>query len=80
MWIHSVKKQNRQNSSAFALFGTIFVGEIEQKQTILFIKCNNINLFIELLHKINIIFAIVLIFWKTPHSCWFDIAELYHMI
>ncbi len=40
-------------------FGTIFVDEIEQNQTIVFLKFKslNINLFIELMYKIIITFA-----------------------
>ncbi len=52
-------------NSAVALFGIIFVVEIEQKQEIWYLKCKsiNINLFlIELLYTINITFVIMLIF------------------
>ncbi len=40
-------------------FGTIFVDDIEQNQTIVFLKLKslNINLFIELMYKIIITFA-----------------------
>ncbi len=54
-------------NSAVALFGIIFVGEIEQKNR----KYGVYNvslyinfLFIELLYKINITFVIMLIFWR----------------
>ncbi len=52
------------HNSAVAVFGMIFVGEIEQKQEIgcLKRKSLNINLFIELLYKINITFVIMLTF------------------
>ncbi len=53
------------------LFGIIFVGEIEQKQGIwcLTRKYLNINfLFIELFHKINIIFVIMLTLRNKQHS------------
>ncbi len=52
-------------NSAVAVFGIIFVGEIEQKQEISCLKRKSLNinfLFIELLHKINITFVIMLIF------------------
>ncbi len=48
-----------------------FVGEIEQKQAISCLKHEylNINLFIELFHKIRITFVIMLIFRaKNWHS------------
>ncbi len=47
------------------MFGIIFVGEIEQKQAIWCLKRKSLNinlLFIELLHKINITFVIMLTF------------------
>ncbi len=52
------------HNSAVAVFGMIFVGEIEQKQEkgCLKRKSLNINLFIELLYKINITFVIMLTF------------------
>ncbi len=58
----------RDANSAVALFGIIFVVEIEQKQEIWCLKrlkrkSININfLFIELLYTINITFVIMLIF------------------
>ncbi len=48
-----------------AVFGIIFVGEIEQKQAIWYLKRKSLNinfLFIELLYKINITFVIMLTF------------------
>ncbi len=48
-----------------ALFGIIFVGEIEQNQEIWCLKRKSLNinfLFIELLHKIQITFVIMLTF------------------
>ncbi len=51
-----------------AVFGIIFVVEIEQKQKIWCLKRKSLNikfLFIELLHKINITFGIMLIFGET---------------
>ncbi len=55
----------RDTNSAVAVFGIIFVGEIEQKQAIWCLKRKSLNinlLFIELLHKINITFVIMLTF------------------
>ncbi len=56
-----------QNSFAVALFGTIFVVEIEKKQELLCLKCKyiNINLFF---NELCIKFAFVLIFGEKCHS------------
>ncbi len=55
------------------MFGVISVGEIEQKQEIVCLKCKslNINLFIERLHKTNVTFVIMLNFGerKRHSSC-----------
>ncbi len=54
-----------QNSAAVALFRTNVVGEIQQKQGLLCLKCKSLNInfwFIELFYKISITFAIMLIF------------------
>ncbi len=56
---------SEMQNSAVALFGIIFVVEIEQKQEIWCLKHKSINinfLFIELLYTINITFVIMLIF------------------
>ncbi len=68
MWINSVTNSavcssDRHNSSAVALFGSIFIGEIEQTgntDNVVSKKCNTIftSLFIELMNTINIIFSI----------------------
>ncbi len=53
-----------------------FVGEMEQKQAIWCLKCKSLDislLFIELLYKVNITFATVLIFEeKTAFLCDFN--------
>ncbi len=60
-------KDAKHRCSCLELF---FVGEIEQKQAIWCLKhkCLNINLFIELLYKINITFVIMLIFEEKRQS------------
>ncbi len=61
---HHVAQRHVAQNSAVALFGIIFVVEIEQKQEIWCLKRKslNINLFIELWYTINITFVIMLIF------------------
>jgi len=49
-----------------AFLGNIFIGKIEQKQTIFCLKYHNINfVFIELVNKINITFSLLLFETKT---------------
>ncbi len=67
------------------MFGMIFVGEIEQKQEIWCLKHKSLNinfLFIELLHKINITFVIMLIFGekKWHSSCDINYMKLYRSL
>ncbi len=54
-----------------ALFGIIFVGEIEQKQAIWCLKLKSLNinfLFIEPLYKINITLVIMLTFGEKEYG------------
>ncbi len=72
-------------NSAVALFGIIFVVEIEQEQAIWCLKCKSLNinfLFIELLQKFNITFVIMLIFGeeKRRSSCDINYMKLYKYI
>ncbi len=63
-----------------ALFGIIFVGEIEQKQAIWCLKCKSLNinfLFIELLYKINITFVIMLTFGVCSTGGFSHLSELW---
>ncbi len=62
-----------------AVFGVIFVREIEQKQEIWCLKCKSLNinfLFIELLHKINITFVIMLTFGEKKRHSSCDINHM----
>ncbi len=64
-----------------AVFGIIFVGEIEHKQEIWCLKHKSLNinfLFIELWYKINITFVIMLTLRKIRHSsCDINCMKLY---
>ncbi len=66
-WIHSSNEtplccSKTQNSSAVALIWTIFISEIEQKQSILCLKCETLNF--------NFLFIKLLLYKITLQSCW----------
>ncbi len=53
------------NGSAVALFGTIFIGQIQQKQLILCQKCNSLNInLIDLYTTLHLCYNIVQLFWS----------------